>query len=80
MTATATRTAIDTTDLTLTVELPDGTEVPALTTAQLSTLTGISGRALRRAFRKAGHGVGKGSIYATPVSDAQRIVDGLRTR
>lgn len=77
MTATTTPAAINTTDITLTVELADGTEVPALTTRQLATLIGVTPRALRRTFRAAGHGVGRGAIYATPVADAQRLINSL---
>jgi transcriptional regulator GlxA family with amidase domain len=74
---TATPAAIDTTDITLTVELPDGTEVPALTTAELAVLFGMSPRRLRRNFRAAGVGCGKGSIYATTAEDAQAVLDTL---
>ena len=74
---TATRT-VDVTTPDLTIELADGTEVPALTTAELAVLVGVTPRSLRRAFRAAGRGVGRGSIYATTPGDAQSIVDSLR--
>lgn len=73
MTATTTTAAATTTDLT--VVRADGTEVPALTTAELSVIFNMTPRRLRRIFRAANVGVGKGSIYATTADDVQAIID-----
>jgi hypothetical protein len=82
--ATMTATAIDTTsDLDTTpdrlfVATDDG-DVPALTTAELSVLFGMTPRRLRRLFRAAGVGCGQGSIYATTPDDAQAVLDRINT-
>lgn len=80
MTTTTTATAIDldtTSTDAMTVVRTDGTEVPALTTRELAVLFGITPRRLRRNFRAAGVGCGKGSIYATTAEDAQAVLDQL---
>lgn len=77
-TATTAPAAIDTTDDMdldrLMIETDDG-DAPALTTAELAVLFGMTPRRLRRHFRAAGVGCGKGSIYATSADDAQGVLD-----